>query len=854
MARTTTFESVETTFGEAVSTSFSVNPAEYSRNWGIERIDAAEAWEFGTGEGVVVAVLDTGVDYDHRDLDANMWFNAGEIAGDGIDNDGNGFIDDVNGWNFTSSGPSNSINDVHSHGTHVAGIIAAEANGEGTVGVAPDAEIMGVKVLGDSGFGSWTGIAQGIDYAIENGAQIINLSLGGRSVSNAIVNAVERAQEAGVIVVAAAGNSGGNQALNPAALAEQFDNVISVANSTTNDNLNSRSNYSEDGTTVDLAAPGTGIRSTTPDDGFGSKTGTSMAAPMVAGAAAALWSAAPNLSYRDIIDAIESTVDKVLTSEKLVGTDGILNLAEAMKMVVGLDRPEPPVNEAPTLDIDVAVDEIDEDAADPSSVLLAELTVNDDGVGVTMMTLSGGDVDAFEIRDGALYLREGVTLDFETKSTYTVEISVDDAELGDGVEDTVTYSLSVGDVDETPVTPPEEESPQDPEADPSEFDFNAVEMVDFQKNRQDKGDHTVSEDGDTLFLESQSWEAVLKDVTVTEATVLSFDFSADVQGEIHGVMFTNGNKLSKDTAFQLYGTQNWGIDTYRSYDTSGETVRFDIAVGEHFTGDFDRIVFFTDDDRNVGADSTFANVALSSTLDDAPLPAPNTGPVAADDGPFDAVASAATSLLISDLLANDSDADGDALVMTSILSSSGGTAALDGDSFVFTADAAGSASVVYEISDGRGGVDQATVFFNVAAAPIPNPAPEPDPAPETTSWIGLANEIGEGTTLLSVSENVGKYSKSGTGNFVGRIDEFVFGDIGAPDGFDTHGLNIIEREDEFIVRTSGAGTGGSASAKFGANGSVTTAEAREDAVDFFLQAHAILDTGDLATLADFFTL
>ena len=303
-----------------------------SGNWALDAVDAFSAWQVATGEDIVIAVVDTGVDVNHKDLDDNIWVNKGEIAGDGIDNDGNGFIDDVNGWNFTNDGAANNPNDVHSHGTHVAGIIAAEAdNGYGIAGVAPDAEIMAVKVLNDRGSGSSSDVAAGIRYAVDNGADIVNLSLGSSRLSSSIEAAVEYAQANGVLVVAAAGNSGRSEAGYPARLTESLDNVISVAATDKNGKVASFSNYSESGTTVDLAAPGVSIRSTTPDDRFGNKSGTSMATPVVAAAAAVIWSANPEWTYDQVIEVLESTVSDLANTSKPNATNGILDLGAAME-------------------------------------------------------------------------------------------------------------------------------------------------------------------------------------------------------------------------------------------------------------------------------------------------------------------------------------------------------------------------------------------------------------------------------------------------------------------------------------------------------------------------------------------
>ena len=201
--------------------SFDEVPDTGGKDWGADAVNAPEVWEEGyTGEGVVVAVLDTGVDYNHDDLKNNIWTTDGELAGNGIDDDGNGYIDDVYGWNFNAD--NNNTMDVDGHGTHVSGTIAGENNGFGVTGIAYDSQIMPVKVLDDTGSGTNTAVAEGIYYAVDNGADVINLSLGGSLPSSEVSEAVKYASDQGVTVVMAAGNSGGQTPLYPARYANQY--------------------------------------------------------------------------------------------------------------------------------------------------------------------------------------------------------------------------------------------------------------------------------------------------------------------------------------------------------------------------------------------------------------------------------------------------------------------------------------------------------------------------------------------------------------------------------------------------------------------------------------------------------
>jgi hypothetical protein len=439
------------------------NDPHASSNWALQYVGATDAWAYGTGRGVTVAVLDTGIDTDHADLRDNMWRNPGEIAGDGIDNDRNGFVDDVHGWNFTDAGARQDVEDQNSHGTHVAGLIAAEANnGIGIAGVAPDAQIMAVKVLNDQGTGWTNQMANGIDYAIANGAKVINMSLAGSSALADVELAIGRAQEAGVVVVIAAGNAGGSEALYPGRYTQKYDNVITVAASTPSDVLASWSNYSASRSTVDLAAPGSGLYSTTPGGGYGWKSGTSMATPIVAGAVAAVWDAFPDWSYKQVVDAITGAVDEMASLTKQTVTNGILNLRAAIENNL---TDAPARNDAPSLAVGMRVDQIAENTALPSGgIRIADIAVTDDGVGVNVVTLAGADPALFELRDGGLYLRAGVTLDFETKPELSVAIRVDDAAIGTSFEAERVVTVAVTDVDETPAR---DESPtvEEPVAD-----------------------------------------------------------------------------------------------------------------------------------------------------------------------------------------------------------------------------------------------------------------------------------------------------------------------------------------------------------------------------------------------------
>ncbi|MEW5938585.1 MAG: S8 family serine peptidase [Chloroflexota bacterium] len=268
---------------------YTPNDPGYANQTYLQDMQIPLAWDVTMGEGVIVAVIDTGLDFTHLDLISNLWANPGEMGVDGngadkstngIDDDADGFIDDVFGWNFIED--NNDFSDLNGHGTHIAGIIAASVdNSYGMVGVAPKARIMPLRALDADGNGSYADVAQAIIYAVDHGAQVINLGFGGQFDSQALRDATDYAYNHDVIVVAAAGNGGSEAPYYPAA----NPNVIAVLALDPLRNLTSFSSY---GYVYSVAAPGVGIYSTVPGADFNYMTGTSMAAAEVSGIAALL--------------------------------------------------------------------------------------------------------------------------------------------------------------------------------------------------------------------------------------------------------------------------------------------------------------------------------------------------------------------------------------------------------------------------------------------------------------------------------------------------------------------------------------------------------------------------------------
>lgn len=308
--------------------------------WGLNAVGAPAAWNTGTGTGrTIVAVIDSGVAYNHPDLKANMWRNPGETAGNGIDDDRNGFVDDVYGYDFANNDGNPA--DDNGHGTHIAGTIGAVGNnGVGVAGVAWRARIMALKFLDASGSGYTSDAVRALNYAVARGAKVVNASFGGGGYDRAMATAVASARSRGVIVVAAAGNDGTNNDVNPIYPANYAgDNLVTVAATDRSDRLASFSNYGR--TTVDVAAPGSGIYSTLPNGKYGSYSGTSMATPHVAGALALVWDAHPTWTYKQVIAAVLNTADRVSSLSGKVAT-GRLNVARAIVYSPGSATPTPP--------------------------------------------------------------------------------------------------------------------------------------------------------------------------------------------------------------------------------------------------------------------------------------------------------------------------------------------------------------------------------------------------------------------------------------------------------------------------------------------------------------------------------
>jgi hypothetical protein len=337
---------VENVQDDASANIMSVIPNDWyykTEQWNLKKVDLGEVWENYQGDKkTLVAVLDTGLNFSHDDMQDLLWVNKDEIAGNEKDDDGNGYIDDYNGYNFVKG--DDNISDDNDHGTAVSSIIAANTDNKiGIAGVSWKATIMPVKVASASGSASLFDIAQGIYYAVDNGAKVINMSLGSMLNKDYVEEAVQYASDRGVLMVAAAGNA---NSFSPAVLKlyypANYDEVMAVGATGVDDKIATLSNssfLSHHSDKLDLMAPGVDIVTANADDSNNDYTyfdGTSMSAPHVVGAAVLMWDKNATLTDQEIRTILNKSADKV---EDMVGDFddrygyGRLNIQKALEMV-----------------------------------------------------------------------------------------------------------------------------------------------------------------------------------------------------------------------------------------------------------------------------------------------------------------------------------------------------------------------------------------------------------------------------------------------------------------------------------------------------------------------------------------
>jgi subtilisin family serine protease len=312
------------------------NDPSYPLQWNLPVINAPTAWNAATDcAATPVAVIDSGVDYEHTDLAANIWVNSADAAGDGVDNDGNGYIDDTMGWDFVAD--DNDPMDENGHSTHVAGTIAAVGdNGQGVAGLCWDGQIMALRAFDAEGNGTVADVIEGMRYARMKGARVVNASYAGANFSQAEYDEISLLNDSGILMVVAAGNEGADNDRVPSYPAGyDLPNIIAVAATDRNERLASFSNFGA--ATVHVSAPGDSIFSTYVNNDYAFGSGTSMAGPHVSGLAALVWNTNPGLAASQVKARILDGVDRLADLSGKIFTAGRINVYNSL-----LKIPAPP--------------------------------------------------------------------------------------------------------------------------------------------------------------------------------------------------------------------------------------------------------------------------------------------------------------------------------------------------------------------------------------------------------------------------------------------------------------------------------------------------------------------------------
>ena len=657
---------------------------------------------------IIVGVIDSGVEYDHPDLVDNIWTNTDEIAGNGIDDDGNGYIDDFYGYDFDNE--DSDPRDDNGHGTHVAGTIGARGNNTiGLPGVSWDANLMSLKVIGT---GSNADVARAIDYATDNGAKITNNSYGyaGANVggSNAISGAIGRAKDAGVLYVVAAGNSrdtipasdmDGSFNSWPAEYSKVHDNVITVA---AIDEGGAFANYSHWGDqSVQIAAPGTQIGSTYTQGRYVYNSGTSMAAPHVAGAAALLWAERPDMTYLEIKDVILDTARPEHLDR--VGR-GVLDLGAAMTAITsGTNDPPTAVNDSAT---------VDEDGSVAITVLANDTDPEGDALTVTTFT-QGTDGGVTNSNNVLTYTPDA---NFNGSDSFTYTISD-----GNGNTATATVNVTINAVNDNPVANNDSATTDEAVAvtvnvvnNDTDIDGDSLSVSAVTQGTNgsvaNNNNGTVTYTPDTGFFGTDSFTYTVSDgvatstatvsVTVSEVndppTAVNDSATVDEDGSVAITVLANDSDPDGDTLTVTTFTQGTNGGVTNSSNVLTYTPDANFNGSDSFT--------YTISDGNGNTATATVNVTINAV---------NDNPVANDDS---ATTDQDTAVTIN-VVNNDTDIDGDSLSVSSVGSASNGSVANNNDGTVTytpVSGFSGSDSFTYTVSDGTA-TDTATVNLTVNA-------------------------------------------------------------------------------------------------------------------------------------------
>ena len=655
-------------------------------------IDAPEAWDVTTGGSqVVVAVIDSGVDYNHPDLAANMWTNPGEIPGNSVDDDGNGRVDDVHGYDFFNN-DADPMDDV-GHGTHVAGIIGAVGNNNtGISGVAWNVKLMALKVGGPTGPNLSSAI-QAVDYAVAMGARISNNSYGIGAFSDLFRQAIANADTAGHVFVAAAGNSSSDNDRFPAYPANfNVPNIVSVAASDHNDSLAGFSNYGA--TTVDLAAPGDNIFSTLPNNLYGAQSGTSMAAPQVAGVLALIAALRPSWGPDQLINQVLSTTDRLVGMTGRTVTGGRLNAAAAVSLA-------PVDSTGPVIDVSTPGGTV------TGPVSRVRVTFSES---INVATFTVADLVSFTGPNGTISLGGATVSEVAGSDGFSFDITFrPQTILGD-------YTLVLG---------------------PNILDLagNAMDQDGDGRNGEDPADRYAAlfTIGSSLIFTSadtplpiQDFGVVVSAITVDQdAGVADVDVRIDVthtyDADLHISLVSPAG-----THVVLAAHRGGGGDDFRNTRFDDEAARTISSGAPPFAGSYRPETGLWAVDGENARGTWYLVIEDRAFLDQGTLRSwtlyvtpGNSRPDAQDDY---AMTTEGTPVTV-DVLANDTDLDGD-LLAVSVLQTFNGTTLVNRDRTVtFTPDAGflGGAGFAYRIDDGRGGFDIAFAAIDVLPIFLPFP-------------------------------------------------------------------------------------------------------------------------------------